>query len=56
MPRRYRRDARGRFASSGKATSRLRPGELMNANARPVGTVGRFRPQASSFGTNRKQK
>ena len=29
MPRRYRRDARGRFASSGKATSKLRPGELM---------------------------
>jgi hypothetical protein len=55
MPRRYRRDARGRFASSGKATSKLRPGELMNANARPVNTTGRFRPQASSFGTDRKQ-
>lgn len=58
MARTYRRDARGRFAgggtSRGRATSRLRPGELMNANARPVNTMARFRAQSSKFGTDRK--
>lgn len=56
MARRYARDARGRFASGGvgRATSRLRPGELMNANARPVWTVGKPVRQASGYGTDRK--
>jgi hypothetical protein len=40
----------------GPATSRLRPGELMNAVARPVGTMARPRKGENPFGTKDKTK
>jgi hypothetical protein len=43
-------------ASRSPATSRLRPGELMNAVARPVGTMARPRKGENPFGTKDKTK
>lgn len=37
------------------ATSKLRPGELMNANARPVNTMARFRKGENPFGNKKGQ-
>lgn len=62
MARRYVRDSRGRFASTSgskgsngkrRATSKLRPGEVMNANARPVGVVAKPPRTRSNYGKDR---